>query len=164
MINHNLLWFFFFLHCATNGIDKSGLNPCWWKMLLGDQNTATVVPSCFIFILIIHAPVFTPIAFTPRPPNPRQKLHAFLFAEGLVLTRPVTRPEGLAYQVCGRPLRLVELDVINIPDGEARLGGSFRGAFGDKGASSWMIIFHFSFTHQSACIFSLDLHLLYLQM
>uniref|UniRef100_UPI00358F4857 rho guanine nucleotide exchange factor 3-like n=1 Tax=Myxine glutinosa TaxID=7769 RepID=UPI00358F4857 len=67
------------------------------------------------------------------------KLHAFLFAEGLVLTRPVTRPEGLAYQVCGRPLRLVELDVVNVPDGEARLGGSFRGAFGDKAKNCFRV-------------------------
>ncbi|KAG9345729.1 hypothetical protein JZ751_008873 [Albula glossodonta] len=57
------------------------------------------------------------------------KLHVFLFTEVLVLTRPVTRNERHCYQVYRQPIPVQDLVLEDLPDGEVRMGGSFRGAF-----------------------------------
>ncbi|XP_077452314.1 neuroepithelial cell-transforming gene 1 protein-like [Stigmatopora argus] len=57
------------------------------------------------------------------------RLHVFLFSEVLVLTRPVTRNERSCFQVYRQPIRVRDLALEDLQDGEARLGGSFRGAF-----------------------------------
>ncbi|KAJ8269191.1 hypothetical protein COCON_G00117980 [Conger conger] len=57
------------------------------------------------------------------------KLHVFLFTEVLVLTRPVTRNERQCFQVYRQPIPVQELVLEDLPDGEVRMGGSFRGAF-----------------------------------
>lgn len=64
-----------------------------------------------------------------------QKLHVFLFTEVLVLTRPVTRNERHCFQVYRQPIPVEDLVLEDLPDGEVRMGGSFRGAFSnaDKG-------------------------------
>ena len=55
----------------------------------------------------------------------------------LVLTRPVTRNERHSYQVYRQPIPVQELVLEDLQDGDVRMGGSFRGAFGnsDKGTS-----------------------------
>lgn len=64
-----------------------------------------------------------------------QKLHVFLFTELLVLTRPVTRNERHCFQVYRQPIPVQDLVLEDLQDGDVRMGGSFRGAFGnaDKG-------------------------------
>lgn len=64
-----------------------------------------------------------------------QKLYIFLFQDILVLTRPVTRNERQSYQVYRQPIPVQELVLEDLQDGDVRMGGSFRGAFGnsDKG-------------------------------
>lgn len=64
-----------------------------------------------------------------------QKLYVFLFQDILVLTRPVTRNERQAYQVYRQPIPVQELLLEDLQDGDVKMGGSFRGAFGnsDKG-------------------------------
>ncbi|KAJ8261799.1 hypothetical protein GJAV_G00158540 [Gymnothorax javanicus] len=57
------------------------------------------------------------------------KLHVFLFTEVLVLTRPVTRNERHCFQVYRQPIPVQDLVLEDLPDGEVRMGGSFRGAF-----------------------------------
>ncbi|XP_077373840.1 neuroepithelial cell-transforming gene 1 protein-like [Festucalex cinctus] len=57
------------------------------------------------------------------------RLHVFLFSELLVLTRPVTRNERSCFQVCRQPIRVRDLALEDLQDGEVRMGGSFRGAF-----------------------------------
>ncbi|XP_064198699.1 neuroepithelial cell-transforming gene 1 protein [Anguilla rostrata] len=57
------------------------------------------------------------------------KLHVFLFTEVLVMTRPVTRNERHCFQVYRQPIPVQELVLEDLPDGEVRMGGSFRGAF-----------------------------------
>ncbi|XP_057692217.1 neuroepithelial cell-transforming gene 1 protein-like [Corythoichthys intestinalis] len=57
------------------------------------------------------------------------RLHVFLFSEVLVLTRPVTRNERSCFQVYRQPIRVRDLTLEDLQDGETRLGGSFRGAF-----------------------------------
>lgn len=66
---------------------------------------------------------------------PLQKLYVFLFQEVLVLTRPVTRNERQAFQVYRQPIPVHELLLEDLQDGDVKMGGSFRGAFGnsDKG-------------------------------
>lgn len=66
---------------------------------------------------------------------PFQKLYVFLFQEILVLTRPVTRNERQAFQVYRQPIPVQELLLEDLQDGDVKMGGSFRGAFGnsDKG-------------------------------
>ena len=75
---------------------------------------------------------------------PFQKLYVFLFQDILVLTRPVTRNERQAYQVYRQPIPVQELLLEDLQDGDVKMGGSFRGAFGnsDKGtdqtsSSAW---------------------------
>ncbi|KAM9808314.1 neuroepithelial cell-transforming gene 1 protein-like [Neosynchiropus ocellatus] len=57
------------------------------------------------------------------------RLHVFLFTELLVLTRPVTRNDRSCFQVYRQPIRVTDLSLEDLLDGEIRLGGSFRGAF-----------------------------------
>nr|XP_031526776.1 neuroepithelial cell-transforming gene 1 protein [Vicugna pacos] len=57
------------------------------------------------------------------------KLHLFLFQDILVLTRPVTRSERHSYQVYRQPIPVQDLVLEDLQDGDARMGGSFRGAF-----------------------------------
>lgn len=66
---------------------------------------------------------------------PFQKLYVFLFQDILVLTRPVTRNERQAFQVYRQPIPVQELLLEDLQDGDVKMGGSFRGAFGnsDKG-------------------------------
>uniref|UniRef100_A0A672ISN0 Neuroepithelial cell-transforming gene 1 protein-like n=1 Tax=Salarias fasciatus TaxID=181472 RepID=A0A672ISN0_SALFA len=59
------------------------------------------------------------------------KLHVFLFTELLVLTRPVTRNERQCYQVYRQPIPVQDLVLEDLQDGDVRMGGSFRGAFGN---------------------------------
>lgn len=68
---------------------------------------------------------------------PFQKLYVFLFQDILVLTRPVTRNERQSYQVYRQPIPVQELLLEDLQDGDVKMGGSFRGAFGnsDKGTA-----------------------------
>ncbi|KAL4658436.1 neuroepithelial cell-transforming gene 1 protein isoform X3 [Arapaima gigas] len=59
------------------------------------------------------------------------KLHVFLFTELLVLTRPVTRGERQCFQVYRQPIPVQDLVLEDLQDGDVRMGGSFRGAFGN---------------------------------
>lgn len=70
-----------------------------------------------------------------------QKLHVFLFTELLVLTRPVTRNERHCFQVYRQPIPVQDLVLEDLQDGDVRMGGSFRGAFGnaDKGEERYRI-------------------------
>ncbi|KAG7456265.1 hypothetical protein MATL_G00249900 [Megalops atlanticus] len=71
------------------------------------------------------------------------KLHVFLFTEVLVLTRPVTRNERHCFQVYRQPIPVQDLVLEDLPDGEVRMGGSFRGAFsnGDKAKNVFRVRF-----------------------
>ncbi|XP_029324287.1 neuroepithelial cell-transforming gene 1 protein isoform X3 [Mus caroli] len=60
------------------------------------------------------------------------KLYIFLFQDILVLTRPVTRNERHLYQVYRQPIPVQELVLEDLQDGDVRMGGSFRGAFGNS--------------------------------
>ncbi|KAL8222502.1 UNVERIFIED_CONTAM: nucleolar protein net1 [Gekko kuhli] len=60
------------------------------------------------------------------------KLYVFLFQEILVLTRPVTRNERHSYQVYRQPLPVQDLVLEDLQDGDVKMGGSFRGAFGNS--------------------------------
>lgn len=60
------------------------------------------------------------------------KLYIFLFQDILVLTRPVTRNERHSYQVYRQPIPVQELVLEDLQDGDVRMGGSFRGAFGNS--------------------------------
>uniref|UniRef100_A0A8C5KE91 Neuroepithelial cell transforming gene 1 n=1 Tax=Jaculus jaculus TaxID=51337 RepID=A0A8C5KE91_JACJA len=60
------------------------------------------------------------------------KLYVFLFQDILVLTRPVTRNERQSYQVYRQPIPVQELVLEDLQDGDVRMGGSFRGAFGNS--------------------------------
>lgn len=60
------------------------------------------------------------------------KLYVFLFQDILVLTRPVTRNERHSYQVYRQPIPVQELVLEDLQDGDVRMGGSFRGAFGNS--------------------------------
>ncbi|NXD87208.1 ARHG8 protein, partial [Halcyon senegalensis] len=68
------------------------------------------------------------------------KLYVFLFQDILVLTRPVTRNERQAYQVYRQPIPVQELLLEDLQDGDVKMGGSFRGAFGnsDKGRNQFI--------------------------
>uniref|UniRef100_A0A8C9TQL5 Neuroepithelial cell transforming 1 n=1 Tax=Scleropages formosus TaxID=113540 RepID=A0A8C9TQL5_SCLFO len=59
------------------------------------------------------------------------KLHVFLFTELLVLTRPVMRGERQCFQVYRQPIPVQDLVLEDLQDGDVRMGGSFRGAFGN---------------------------------
>ncbi|XP_032234247.2 neuroepithelial cell-transforming gene 1 protein isoform X2 [Nematostella vectensis] len=56
------------------------------------------------------------------------KLHAFLFEKVFLLTRPATRGGRSSYQVFTEPLLAEYLFVEDLPDGDVRLGGSFKTA------------------------------------
>ncbi|NWT06498.1 ARHG8 protein, partial [Mionectes macconnelli] len=60
------------------------------------------------------------------------KLYVFLFQDILVLTRPVTRNERQAFQVYRQPIPAQELLLEDLQDGDVKMGGSFRGAFGNS--------------------------------
>nr|XP_056702079.1 neuroepithelial cell-transforming gene 1 protein [Euleptes europaea] len=60
------------------------------------------------------------------------KLYVFLFQDVLVLTRPVTRNERHSYQVYRQPIPVQELVLEDLQDGDVKMGGSFRGAFGNS--------------------------------
>ncbi|XP_006990262.1 neuroepithelial cell-transforming gene 1 protein isoform X2 [Peromyscus maniculatus bairdii] len=60
------------------------------------------------------------------------KLYIFLFQDILVLTRPVTRNERHSYQVYRQPIPVQEMVLEDLQDGDVRMGGSFRGAFGNS--------------------------------
>ncbi|XP_006035365.1 neuroepithelial cell-transforming gene 1 protein [Alligator sinensis] len=60
------------------------------------------------------------------------KLYVFLFQDILVLTRPVTRNERHSYQVYRQPIPVQELVLEDLQDGDVKMGGSFRGAFGNS--------------------------------
>ncbi|XP_074873590.1 rho guanine nucleotide exchange factor 3-like isoform X2 [Carettochelys insculpta] len=55
-----------------------------------------------------------------------QRLYVFLFEEALVLTRPVLQGEQVVFQVQWPPLPVGQLEVQDLPDGGARLGGPLR--------------------------------------
>ncbi|XP_068104898.1 rho guanine nucleotide exchange factor 3-like [Hyperolius riggenbachi] len=61
--------------------------------------------------------------------NKGQRLHVFLFENILVITRLVTNNDQPQFQVYRQPIPLTELVLEDLPDGEARVGGSIRGAF-----------------------------------
>ncbi|XP_054844117.1 neuroepithelial cell-transforming gene 1 protein isoform X2 [Eublepharis macularius] len=60
------------------------------------------------------------------------KLYVFLFQDILVLTRPVTRNERHSYQVYRQPIPVQDLVLEDLQDGDVKMGGSFRGAFGNS--------------------------------
>uniref|UniRef100_I3LJD3 Neuroepithelial cell transforming 1 n=1 Tax=Sus scrofa TaxID=9823 RepID=I3LJD3_PIG len=79
------------------------------------------------------------------------KLYIFLFQDILVLTRPVTRSERPSYQVYRQPIPVEELVLEDLPDGDVRMGGSFRGAFGtsDKAKNIFRVRFQDASAGQS---------------
>ncbi|KAH0500174.1 Neuroepithelial cell-transforming gene 1 protein [Microtus ochrogaster] len=60
------------------------------------------------------------------------KLYIFLFQDILVLTRLVKRNERHSYQVYRQPIPVQELVLEDLQDGDVRMGGPFRGAFGNS--------------------------------
>ncbi|XP_047610703.1 neuroepithelial cell-transforming gene 1 protein isoform X2 [Phacochoerus africanus] len=79
------------------------------------------------------------------------KLYIFLFQDILVLTRPVTRGERPSYQVYRQPIPVEELVLEDLQDGDVRMGGSFRGAFGtsDKAKNIFRVRFQDASAGQS---------------
>ncbi|XP_026544518.1 neuroepithelial cell-transforming gene 1 protein [Notechis scutatus] len=79
------------------------------------------------------------------------KLYIFLFQEILVLTRPVTRNERHSYQVYRQPIPVQDLVLEDLQDGDVKMGGSFRGAFGnsDKAKNIFRVRFRDSSSGQS---------------
>ncbi|MBN3322555.1 ARHG3 factor, partial [Atractosteus spatula] len=61
--------------------------------------------------------------------NKGQKLHVFLFELVLVVTRPVSHSDVLQFQVYRQPIPVGDLVLEDLPDGEAGVSSSFRGAF-----------------------------------
>ncbi|XP_061582645.1 rho guanine nucleotide exchange factor 3-like isoform X3 [Cololabis saira] len=61
------------------------------------------------------------------------KLHVFLFQDVLVLTRSVSlNNQPVSFQLCRQPVPIRQLDLEDVSDGEMRVGGSIRGAFGNN--------------------------------
>lgn len=61
------------------------------------------------------------------------KLHVFLFQDVLVITRTVSlNDQPIRYQLCRQPIPIRQLDLEDLSDGEMRVGGSIRGAFGNN--------------------------------
>ncbi|XP_068452043.1 rho guanine nucleotide exchange factor 3 isoform X2 [Clinocottus analis] len=61
------------------------------------------------------------------------KLHVFLFQDVLVITRSASASDQpISYQLCRRPIPIRQLDLEDLSDGEMRVGGSIRGAFGNN--------------------------------
>ncbi|XP_031569905.1 neuroepithelial cell-transforming gene 1 protein-like isoform X2 [Actinia tenebrosa] len=56
------------------------------------------------------------------------KLQAFLFEKAFLLTRPASRSGRQSYQVFSEPIPTKDLFVEDLPDGDVRLGGSFKTA------------------------------------
>ncbi|XP_058047824.1 neuroepithelial cell-transforming gene 1 protein isoform X2 [Ahaetulla prasina] len=79
------------------------------------------------------------------------KLYIFLFQEILVLSRPVTRNERHSYQVYRQPIPVQDLVLEDLQDGDVKMGGSFRGAFGnsDKAKNIFRVRFRDSSSGQS---------------
>ncbi|KAK2496260.1 hypothetical protein MC885_011922 [Smutsia gigantea] len=79
------------------------------------------------------------------------KFYIFLFQDILVLTRPVIRNERHSYQVYRQPIPVQELVLEDLQDGDVRMGGSFRGAFGnsDKAKNIFRVRFQDSSPGQS---------------
>ncbi|NWQ72139.1 ARHG8 protein, partial [Neopipo cinnamomea] len=79
------------------------------------------------------------------------KLYVFLFQDILVLTRPVTRNERQAFQVYRQPIPVRELLLEDLQDGDVKMGGSFRGAFGnsDKAKNIFRVRFREALPGQS---------------
>nr|XP_054751935.1 rho guanine nucleotide exchange factor 3-like [Lytechinus pictus] len=56
------------------------------------------------------------------------KLHVFLFEDILVVTRQITRNNRKCYQVYRQPIPVRTMALEDIPEGEVKRSGSFRGA------------------------------------
>uniref|UniRef100_A0A8C9W7H2 Neuroepithelial cell transforming 1 n=1 Tax=Scleropages formosus TaxID=113540 RepID=A0A8C9W7H2_SCLFO len=101
------------------------------------------------------------------------KLHVFLFTELLVLTRPVMRGERQCFQVYRQPIPVQDLVLEDLQDGDVRMGGSFRGAFGntEKGLCDIVVLYRsrpavFIFLLQHTfpvCLFVAEVQLLFLE-
>ncbi|KAK2488592.1 hypothetical protein MC885_018011 [Smutsia gigantea] len=72
-----------------------------------------------------------------------RKFYIFPFQDILVLTRPVTRNERHSYQVYRQPIPTQDLVLEDLQDGDVRMGGPFRGAFGnsDKAKNTFRVRF-----------------------
>lgn len=84
--------------------------------------------------------------------NRGTKLYVFLFQEILVLTRPVSRNDRQCYQVYRQPIPVKDLLVEDLQDGDTKMGGSFRGAFGnsDKAKNIFKVRFRHTVQGQSS--------------
>ncbi|XP_048409689.1 neuroepithelial cell-transforming gene 1 protein isoform X2 [Stegostoma tigrinum] len=84
--------------------------------------------------------------------NRGTKLYVFLFQEILVLTRPVSRNDRQCYQVYRQPIPVQDLLLEDLQDGDTKMGGSFRGAFGnsDKAKNIFKVRFRHSVQGQSS--------------
>ncbi|XP_067884510.1 rho guanine nucleotide exchange factor 3-like, partial [Heterodontus francisci] len=80
--------------------------------------------------------------------NKGAKLRVFLFEHALVVTRPVSRNELPVFQVYRTPIPVQQLVLEDLPDGEARVGGSIRGAFSNSNERA-KNIFRVSFRDRS---------------
>ncbi|KAJ7363267.1 Rho guanine nucleotide exchange factor 3 [Desmophyllum pertusum] len=63
------------------------------------------------------------------------KLHVFLSETVFLLTRPATRQEKASYQVFMQPIPVECLMVEDLPDGDVRMGGSFKTAISRLGTA-----------------------------
>ncbi|XP_067915584.1 neuroepithelial cell-transforming gene 1 protein isoform X2 [Heterodontus francisci] len=84
--------------------------------------------------------------------NRGTKLYVFLFQEILVLTRPVSRNDRQCYQVYRQPIPVKDLLLEDLQDGDTKMGGSFRGAFGnsDKAKNIFRVRFRHTTQGQSS--------------
>ncbi|XP_067861238.1 neuroepithelial cell-transforming gene 1 protein isoform X2 [Heptranchias perlo] len=84
--------------------------------------------------------------------NRGTKLYVFLFQEVLVLTRPVFRNDRQCYQVYRQPIPVKDLLLEDLQDGDTKMGGSFRGAFGnsDKAKNIFRVRFRHTTQGQSS--------------
>ncbi|XP_078091977.1 neuroepithelial cell-transforming gene 1 protein isoform X2 [Mustelus asterias] len=84
--------------------------------------------------------------------NRGTKLYVFLFQEILVLTRPVSRNDRQCYQVYRQPIPVKDLLLEDLQDGDTKMGGSFRGAFGnsDKAKNIFKVRFRHTVQGQSS--------------
>ncbi|XP_072327189.1 neuroepithelial cell-transforming gene 1 protein isoform X2 [Scyliorhinus torazame] len=84
--------------------------------------------------------------------NRGTKLYVFLFQEILVLTRPVSRNDRQCYQVYRQPIPVKDLLLEDLQDGDTKMGGSFRGAFGnsDKAKNIFRVRFRHTVQGQSS--------------
>uniref|UniRef100_UPI00398F7084 neuroepithelial cell-transforming gene 1 protein isoform X2 n=1 Tax=Pristiophorus japonicus TaxID=55135 RepID=UPI00398F7084 len=84
--------------------------------------------------------------------NRGTKLYVFLFQEIVVMTRPVSRNDRQCYQVYRQPIPVEELLLEDLQDGDTKMGGSFRGAFGnsDKAKNIFRVRFRHTTQGQSS--------------